>query len=252
MKDGTFHESGIIPESETITYGQTKKSCKRKRSDTDKREKKLKVRNIRVAKTIGTKTIAGLLALGLALGTPLSVCAEDTGVTVQEQSETVQAKKVDGSEELTDISDKVLEMIQNEEVKLHEETEYLEDVKTGQKVNPETGERVDEIPAPEPTPEPEPTPDPTPTPNPDVQDSGDTDAGKKEGKKDTTQKVTESEQEIQAAQEAAAQDPNAAKSNEELISRQKIVRAPKIVDNYTLAGGNIGEGRRKQFMKYIC
>lgn len=221
----------------------------------------MKVRNIRVAKMIGTKIIAGLLALGLALGTPLSVCAEDTGVTVQEQSETVQAKKVDGSEELTDISDKVLEMIQNEEVKLNEETKYLEDVKTGQKVNPETGERVDEIPtlAPEPTteptteptPEPEPTPDPTPTPNPDVQDSGDTDAGKKEGKKDTTQKVTEAEQEIQAAQETAAQDPNAAKSNEELISRQKIVRAPKIVDNYTLAGGNIGEGRRKQFMKYI-
>lgn len=85
----------------------------------------MKVRNIRVAKTIGTKTIAGLLALGLALGTPLSVCAEDTGVTVQEQSETVQAKKVDGSEELTDISDKVLEMIQNEEVKLNEETKSL-------------------------------------------------------------------------------------------------------------------------------
>ena len=230
------------------SYQSDEKSCKRKRRETDKREKKLKVRNIRVAKTIGTKTIAGLLALGLALGTPLSVCAEDTGVTVQEQSETVQAKKVDGSEELTDISDKVLEMIQNEEVKLNEETKYLEDVKTGQKVNPETGERVDEIPAPEP----EPTPEPTPTPNPDVQDSGDTDAGKKEGKKDTTQKVTEAEQEIQAAQETAAQDPNAAKSNEELISRQKIVRAPKIVDNYTLAGGNIGEGRRKQFMKYIC
>ncbi len=28
MKDGTFHESGIIPESETITYGQTKRVAK--------------------------------------------------------------------------------------------------------------------------------------------------------------------------------------------------------------------------------
>ena len=205
----------------------------------------MKVRNIRVAKTIGTKTIAGLLALGLALGTPLSVCAEDTGVTVQEESETLQAKKVDGSEELTDISDKVLEMIQNEEVKLNEETKYLEDVKTSQKVDPETGDRVDEIPTsePEPTPTPEPEPEPTPTPNPDDQDkeqtdskedqdSEDTDAEQKEEKNDTAQKVTESEQEIQAVQEADLQDPNAAKSNEELISRQQIVKAPEIVYNF--------------------
>ena len=44
-----------------------------------------------------------------------------------ENGEKLQAKSIDGRDTLTEVSDLVLEMIQNEEIRYNEETGYLED-----------------------------------------------------------------------------------------------------------------------------
>ena len=105
----------------------------------------MKFRNKFVAKRIGTKTLASLLAFGMALGSPMTAFADDGEAAVVAEN-TVQAKKTDGSEAFVSVSDYVLEMIESGAVRLNEETGYLEDTSTGQKVDPETGERLTETP----------------------------------------------------------------------------------------------------------
>ena len=56
----------------------------------------------------------------------------------------VQAKKTDGSEAFVSVSDYVRGMMESGAVRLNNETGYLEDTSTGQKVDPETGERQTE------------------------------------------------------------------------------------------------------------
>ena len=117
----------------------------------------MRLRNNKVAKRLGTKALAGVLAIGLIISTPAAALADGGAETAGTQStasqtpaaqaEKLQAKSVDGKDTLTDVSDAVKEMIQRGEVKLDESTGYLIDTTTGQKTNPVTGERVDQIPA---------------------------------------------------------------------------------------------------------
>lgn len=105
----------------------------------------MKFRNKFVSKRIGTKTLASLLAFGMALGSPMAVFADD-GETAVVAENTVQAKKTDGSEVFVGVSDCVRGMMESGAVRLNDETGYLEDTSTGQKVDPETGERLTETP----------------------------------------------------------------------------------------------------------
>lgn len=105
----------------------------------------MKFRNKFIAKRIGTKTLASLLAFGMALGSPMAAFADD-GETVVVAENTVQAKKTDGSEAFVSVSDCVRGMMESGAVRLNNETGYLEDTSTGQKVDPETGERLTETP----------------------------------------------------------------------------------------------------------
>lgn len=105
----------------------------------------MKFRNKFVSKRIGTKTLASLLAFGMALGSPMAVFADD-GETAVVAENTVQAKKTDGSEVFVGVSDYVRGMMESGAVRLNDETGYLEDTSTGQKVDPETGERLTETP----------------------------------------------------------------------------------------------------------
>lgn len=105
----------------------------------------MKFRNKFIAKRIGTKTLASLLAFGMALGSPMAAFADD-GETAVVAENTVQAKKTDGSEAFVNVSDYVWGMMESGAVRLNNETGYLEDTSTGQKVDPETGERLTETP----------------------------------------------------------------------------------------------------------
>ena len=105
----------------------------------------MKFRNKFISKRIGTKTLASLLAFGMALGSPMAVFADD-GETAVVAENTVQAKKTDGSEVFVGVSDCVRGMMESGAVRLNDETGYLEDTSTGQKVDPETGERLTETP----------------------------------------------------------------------------------------------------------
>ena len=87
----------------------------------------MKYRNIQVAKMTGTKILAGLLAFGLTFSIPATTWAADGGLTEvtsngSENGEKLQAKSIDGRDTLTEVSDFVLEMIQNEEISYNEET----------------------------------------------------------------------------------------------------------------------------------
>lgn len=105
----------------------------------------MKFRNKFIAKRIGTKTLASLLAFGMALGSPMAAFADD-GETAVVAENTVQAKKTDGSAAFVSVSDCVRGMMESGAVRLNNETGYLEDTSTGQKVDPETGERLTETP----------------------------------------------------------------------------------------------------------
>ena len=219
----------------------------------------MKFRNKFIAKRIGTKTLASLLAFGMALGSPMAAFADD-GETAVVAENTVQAKKTDGSEAFVSVSDYVRGMMESGAVRLNNETGYLEDTSTGQKVDPETGERLTETPdvpetpaipdnpGNEETPE---TPEKPGTPeNPGYPDSGksdskdpiqtpDTDkADSSEDRKDTKiDPIPGSEidhtQEISKAEEADSQNESkTAVSNSELISRQQIVKQPEMVEDF--------------------
>ena len=127
----------------------------------------MKTKKTNIIKKQGTKTLAGILAVGMTFGTPVSVLADDnTPDSTMEQQAGVQnvlAKKVDGSETLVKVSEVVLGMIQRNEVKLDTD-KFLKDVTTGQKVDPTTGKRVTELETPVEPSEPEiPTTPTTPT-----------------------------------------------------------------------------------------
>ena len=111
----------------------------------------MKYRNIQVAKMTGVKILAGF---GLTFSAPATAWAAESGLTEvtsngTENGEKLQAKSIDGRDTLTEVSDLVLEMIHNEEIRYNEETGYLEDTalrdaaKTGWKVDPITGDEVE-------------------------------------------------------------------------------------------------------------
>ena len=200
----------------------------------------MKTKKTNIIKKQGTKTLAGILAVGMTFGTPVSVLADDnTPDSTMEQQAGVQnvlAKKVDGSETLVKVSEVVLGMIQRNEVKLDTD-KFLKDVTTGQKVDPTTGKRVTELETPvepsepeipttptepsEPSEPSEPEIPTTPT-EPSEPDEPETPADNIEN--------TETDQNGQANQEEAVQTENTeTASNEDLISRQQIVKLPQDV-----------------------
>ena len=221
----------------------------------------LKLRNVKVAKRLGTKTLAGLLAFGLVVGTPSVVLADVQSTMSQSdavQTEKLQAKSVDGRDTLTDVSDKVMDMIQKGEVKLDEESNYLIDTVTGKKVDPVTGERVEQIPAnpdipgtPD-TPDTPSTPDTPDTPStpdtPDTPDKPDTpntpNTPNTPSKSETSGTSNVSGTSNAAGKHTTANNKQAtdttkkkdetksAKSNKELIAKQKIVKLPQIKEDF--------------------
>lgn len=78
----------------------------------------MKFRNKFISKRIGTKTLASLLAFGMALGSPMAVFADD-GETAVVAENTVQAKKTDGSEVFVSVSDYVRGMMERGAVRLN-------------------------------------------------------------------------------------------------------------------------------------
>ena len=218
----------------------------------------MKLRNVKVAKRLGTKTLAGLLAFGLVVGTPSVVLADVQSAMSQSdavQTEKLQAKSVDGRDTLTDVSDKVMDMIQKGEVKLDEESNYLIDTVTGKKVDPVTGERVEQIPAnpdipgtPD-TPDTPSTPDTPDTPStpdtPDIPDTPDTpNTPNTPSKSETSGTSNVSGTSNAAGKHTTANnkqvtdttkkkdETKSAKSNKELIAKQKIVKLPQIKEDF--------------------
>ena len=206
----------------------------------------MKAKRTNIIKKQGTKTLAGILAVGMTFGTPISVLADDnTSDSTMEQQAGVQnvlAKKVDGSETLVKVSEVVLGMIQRNEVKLDTD-KFLKDVTTGQKVDPTTGERVTELGTPVEPSEPEIPTTPTEPSEPEIPE---TPAEPSEPEAPTTPsdpdepetpadniENTETDQNGQANQEEAVQTENTeTASNEDLISRQQIVKLPQIIDDF--------------------
>lgn len=190
----------------------------------------MRQRNMKAAKRLGTKALAGVLAIGLIISTPAAVLADGETETAGTQStasqtpviqaEKLQAKSVDGKDTLTDVSDTVKEMIQRGEVKLDESTGYLIDTTTGQKTNPVTGERVDQIPAIPATPATPATPAEPAEPEAPVTPA--TPATPAEPAEPTTP----------AEAEQPADTVTSAKSNQALVAKQQIVKLPQIVEDF--------------------
>ena len=204
----------------------------------------MRLRNNKVAKRLGTKALAGVLAIGLIISTPAAALAETAGTqstasqTPAAQAEKLQAKSVDGKDTLTDVSDTVKEMIQRGEVKLDESTGYLIDTTTGQKTNPVTGERVDQIPAIPATPvepaEPATPATPAEPAEPEAPVTPATPATPAEPAEPTT--PAEAEQPAEPAAPAEPEQPadtvTSAKSNQALVAKQQIVKLPQIVEDF--------------------
>ena len=209
----------------------------------------MKTKKTNIIKKQGTKTLAGILAVGMTFGTPVSVLADDNtpDSTMEQQAgaQNVLAKKVDGSETLVKVSDVVLGMIQRSEVKLDTD-KFLKDVATGQKVDPTTGERVTELETPtipsepsepeEPTTPTEPSEPGTPTepsePETPTEPSEPETPTEPESPADNTEN-TETDQNGQGDQvEETQTEDTEAISNEELISRQQIVKLPQMIDDF--------------------
>ena len=212
---------------------------------------------MKAAKRLGTKALAGALAIGLIISTPAVALADGGAETAGTQStasqtpaaqaEKLQAKSVDGKDTLTDVSDIVKEMIQRGEVKLDESTGYLIDTTTGQKTNPVTGERVDQIPAipaipatpaePAAPAEPEQPAEPeapaTPA-EPEQPATPATPATPAEPAEPTTPAEAEqpAEPEAPAEPEQPADTVTSAKSNQALVAKQQIVKLPQIVEDF--------------------
>ena len=200
----------------------------------------MKYRNIQVAKRTGAKILAGLLVFGLTFSAPATAWAAEGGLTEvtsneSENGEKLQAKSIDGRDTLTEVSDLVLEMIHNEEIRYNEETGYLEDTglrdaaKTGWKVDPITGDEVEVIPA---NPDVPVTPEqPTDPANPDTpQQPSD---GNVNNEQQPSEDQTEGSEENKAQeQEKNAQDSEHKMTNEELVKRQQIVSLPEYEEDF--------------------
>ena len=200
----------------------------------------MKYRNIQVAKMTGVKILAGLLVFGLTFSAPATAWAAESGLTEvtsngSENGEKLQAKSIDGRDTLTEVSDLVLEMIHNEEIRYNEETGYLEDTglrdaaKTGWKVDPITGDEVEVIPA---NPDVPVTPEqPTDPVNPDTpQQPSD---GNVNNEQQPSEDQTEDSEENKAQeQEKNAQDSEHKMTNEELVKRQQIVSLPEYEEDF--------------------
>ncbi len=152
-----------------------------------------------------------------------------------ENGEKLQAKSIDGRDTLTEVSDLVLEMIHNEEIRYNEETGYLEDTglrdapKTGWKVDPIRGDEVEVIPA---NPDVPVTPEqPTDPANPDTpQQPSD---GNVNNEQQPSEDQTEGSEENKAQeQEKNAQDSEHKMTNEELVKRQQIVSLPEYEEDF--------------------
>ncbi len=210
----------------------------------------MRLRNMKVAKRLGTKALAGIMAVGLVIGTPAAVLADGVtetadvqNITVQTgdtQTEKIQAKSVDGKETLTDVSDTVLDMIRKGEVKLDEETKYLIDTVTGKKVDPVTGERVEQIPTEpvEPVTPTEPTEPDTPvTPTeptaPDTPATPASPAAPAVSDTTTAQTPADSNAKQDEAEKKQNEDTaKSAKTNQELVAKQQIVKLPEIKEDF--------------------
>ena len=205
----------------------------------------MRLRNNKVAKRLGTKALAGVLAIGLIISTPAAALADGGAETAGTQStasqtpaaqaEKLQAKSVDGKDTLTDVSDAVKEMIQRGEVKLDESTGYLIDTTTGQKTNPVTGERVDQIPAIPATPaEPEQPAEPaTPvTPAEPEQPATPATPETPATPAEPAEPATPAEPEAPAEPEQPADTVTSAKSNQALVAKQQIIKLPQIVEDF--------------------
>ncbi len=212
----------------------------------------MKVRNKKVLRIIGTKTLAGVLALGLTLATPVAALADEewteevteestdkivdeTGealATVESAEETrPRAKKVDGSGEVVDVSDEVWNLINEGSVSLNKESLFLEDISTGQKVDPTTGGRVDTVP--------EKKEDAAKDQNKESSESVEnkentesTESTESDQNTEEEQKEeSESSEEDQENQEDS-ENQGSADSNEALIANQQIVKAPEIIEDF--------------------
>ena len=217
----------------------------------------MRLRNNKVAKRLGTKALAGVLAIGLIISTPAAALADGGAETAGTQStasqtpaaqaEKLQAKSVDGKDTLTDVSDAVKEMIQRGEVKLDESTGYLIDTTTGQKTNPVTGERVDQIPAiPETPAEPEQPAEPaTPVTPAEPEQPAEPEAPAEPEQPATpatpetpatpaepAEPATPAEPEAPAEPEQPADTVTSAKSNQALVAKQQIIKLPQIVEDF--------------------
>lgn len=217
----------------------------------------MRLRNNKVAKRLGTKALAGVLAIGLIISTPAAALADGGAETAGTQStasqtpaaqaEKLQAKSVDGKDTLTDVSDAVKEMIQRGEVKLDESTGYLIDTTTGQKMNPVTGERVDQIPAIPATPaEPEQPAEPaTPVTPAEPEQPAEPEAPAEPEQPATpatpetpatpaepAEPATPAEPEAPAEPEQPADTVTSAKSNQALVAKQQIIKLPQIVEDF--------------------
>ena len=216
----------------------------------------MRLRNIKVAKRLGTKALAGVLAIGLIISTPAAALADGGTETAGTQStasqtpaaqaEKLQAKSVDGKDTLTDVSDAVKEMIQRGEVKLDESTGYLIDTTTGQKTNPVTGERVDQIPAipetpaePEAPAEPEQPAEPATPATPAEPAEPEAPAEPEQPAEPATpatpaepETPAEAEPKTPAEPEQPADTVTSAKSNQALVAKQQIIKLPQIVEDF--------------------
>ena len=174
----------------------------------------MRLRNNKVAKRLGTKALAGVLAIGLIISTPAAALADGGAETAGTQStasqtpaaqaEKLQAKSVDGKDTLIDVSDAVKEMIQRGEVKLDESTGYLIDTTTGQPAEPEAPAEPEQ-PA---------TPATPATPA------------------EPAEPATPAEPEAPAEPEQPADTVTSAKSNQALVAKQQIIKLPQIVEDF--------------------
>lgn len=224
----------------------------------------MKVRNNKVLRIIGSKTLAGVLALGLTLGAPVSALADEgwseevteetTEEVVDEVTEEVpeetseeeaeevrpQARLVDGSGTVVEVSDEVWNLIREGSLSLNEETLFLEDVSTGQKVDPTTGKRVDAV-----LEHKENSSDQNTNQNSDQNTEENADSEKteqdtsedQEDTKDAEDSQDEGEETEAETQEAdteteEGEEQDSVDSNESLIANQQIVKAPEIIEDF--------------------
>lgn len=207
----------------------------------------MKFRNIQVAKITGTKVLAGLLVFGLTFSTPVAAyAAEESPVQAvsegTEDGEKLMAKSIDGRDTLTEVSDRVLEMIEKKEVEYNEDTGYLEDTglrdetKKGWKVDPDTGDEVEVIPA---------NPDVPVTPD-QPGDSGNSDSNKDtpdtpqqpaadnqdNGQQPSADQPESSDENNAQEPENVPQEAEQKMTNEELVKKQQIVKLPEYEEDF--------------------